>query len=195
MKKLLLLALLTSFTARAQTAPPLFPIDATTSRVTFEGVVPTEGISKADLYSRARAWFAKTFTSADAVLQLEDAGAGKLIGKGFTDIHVSTGYYSPVRTKLWFTMQVEVKDGRYRYEITDLAFGYYPGTQVTKIVGYNPAVKVPADEALTSTGGEAVKKGGEVRQAWASTRQETAQAVAGLAESLRKQMATTAKEW
>ncbi|MGI4864631.1 MAG: DUF4468 domain-containing protein [Janthinobacterium lividum] len=195
MKTILLLALLASFTASAQTVAPVFPIDATTGHVTFEGVVPTEGINKADLYSHARTWFAKTFASADAVLQLEDATAGKLIGKGFTDIHVSTGYYSPVRTKLWFTMQVEVKDGRYRYEITDLAFGYYPGTQVTKIVGYNPAIKVPADEALTTTKGEAVKKGGEVRQAWASTRQETAQTVAGLAQSLQTQMATATKEW
>src|SRR5687768_10177439 len=58
------------------------PLDSVTNRVTFSEVVKIENATKDELFTRAREWFAKTFVSAQNVLQMDDRVSGKLIGKG-----------------------------------------------------------------------------------------------------------------
>jgi hypothetical protein len=43
-------------------------------------VVDVPGVTADELYTRARSWFATTFVSANAVLQLQDAANHVLIG-------------------------------------------------------------------------------------------------------------------
>ena len=50
--------------------------------VVYSEVVQVEGVSANDLFSRASEWFAKTYKSSNAVLQMNDRAAGKLVGKG-----------------------------------------------------------------------------------------------------------------
>lgn len=115
MKILILsLALLLSAATKAQT----FPLDSTTQKVDYQTVVHVDSVSKDELFTRAREWFALAFKDSKEVIQMDDRANGKLIGKGTTK-----GYFKvllmdyPFRTR--FTLSVICKDSRYRYEMTD----------------------------------------------------------------------------
>lgn len=119
----LLLALcLYSLSTSAQGRHYPLPVDTVEHRTVMEGVVPVSGASQAELYSRARAWVSHYFVSGKTVLDLDDATNGKLIAKGhstYTPLHS----LAPNVGRLWRTIQIDVKEGRYRYQITDFYFG------------------------------------------------------------------------
>ncbi|MVN76906.1 DUF4468 domain-containing protein [Hymenobacter sp. HMF4947] len=121
-KPLLISSLLAlSFSASAQTAPagPL-PLSAETHRITYTDVVDVPGATKDELYTRASEWFAKTYNSANNVLQMQDRTAGQLVGKPVLATTVrSLGANYPAGI-VKYTISVYLKDGKYKYEITDL---------------------------------------------------------------------------
>jgi hypothetical protein len=93
----------------------------------YSEVVQIEGKTAQQLYTTAREWFAKTFVSANDVIQMEDPVSGKIIGKGsnhITESYVVGKGITVMHTKIdWypnFTLKIEVKDGRYKYELTDI---------------------------------------------------------------------------
>lgn len=94
--------------AAAAPTPPqgLFPRDDA-GRIRLQEVAAVDGISAAELYSRAKAWAALTYKSGKDVVQLDDKEAGRLVVKG------NLG-------RLRHTVVIEVKDGRYRYTISGL---------------------------------------------------------------------------
>lgn len=113
MKKLVLIALI---------ALPLFSFSQE-----YSEVVQAEGKTTDQLYSIAREWFALTFKSANDVLQMDDPVAGKLIGKG--SVYVSESFVSgkgltavPINLEWYpgFTIKIEVREGRYKCDITDI---------------------------------------------------------------------------
>lgn len=112
--------------AVGQTWTNPLPIDSASHKVTYTDVVQVPGASKAELYTRARAWFATSFASAKAVLEMDDVQAGQLIGN-------ATGYYyarfmgADAKTTLWRTINVQIKDGRYKYTITNFAVDIQKG--------------------------------------------------------------------
>ena len=116
MKKLILIALL--FASTKLLAQDI-PVDSVTHKVTYQEVVKVDNTPQAELYNRAKSWFAKSFRSANKVLQMYDKDLGKLIGKGSEPL---TYKYALVNMNytLHYTLAVVVKDGRYRYEITDI---------------------------------------------------------------------------
>ena len=121
MKYLFLLCLLAFGLRAAGQASPL-PIDSLTHKVAYQGVVQVPGATQAELYSRAREWFAVTFGSAKAVLEMDDQAAGKLIGRengGFSQRLL--GQESVVT--VWRTVNIQVKDGRFKYVFTNFATG------------------------------------------------------------------------
>lgn len=101
------------------------PRDEKTGRYTYQEVVKVEGASARDLYSQARAWVARTYVSAQDVVQLEDSDAARLIVKGLWQ--TSSGFLRPGG---WIrhTLTIEAKDGRYRYTISDLILAFDPPT-------------------------------------------------------------------
>ena len=86
-----------------------FPKDST-GKIVYTEVVEMPGVTKDVLYSRAYEWFAKSFVSANNVIQMQDKEAGKIIGKGC---------YGFDKNKVNFTLSIYLKDGKYKYEITD----------------------------------------------------------------------------
>ncbi|WP_051359804.1 DUF4468 domain-containing protein [Adhaeribacter aquaticus] len=121
--RLLAFLILLPLGLKAQTLPPM-PIDSTTGLINFTEVVQVPDVTSKELYTRGREWFATAFRSADAVLEMEDKDSGKLIGKAYQDIVIKV--LMPVRMKLWYTVKIQVKDGRYKYDITNLEHqGYY----------------------------------------------------------------------
>ena len=58
-----------------------FPIDTTTGKINFSEVIYVDSASKLLLFTKAREWFTKSFTSSKSVLELEDKEAGNLLVK------------------------------------------------------------------------------------------------------------------
>lgn len=101
------------------------PLDPQTQLITYQGVVEVPGVSKADLYARAAAWAAKTYSTTENAIQQQDPQAEQLVVKGLRPAVTRTMYAGVLRTSyagvVRHTLTVYVKDGRYKYVLTDLA--------------------------------------------------------------------------
>lgn len=122
MKHLFLLCLLACGLRAAGQVSPL-PTDSASGKITFQGVVPVPGVSQLELYSRAREWFAATFGSSKTVLEMDDRVSGKLIGRAYAQFEFSGVFGEPLPWTMWRTIKVEMKEGRYRYTISDFILG------------------------------------------------------------------------
>lgn len=86
--------------------------------LTYSEVVEVpDSAYKEELYRRAKYWFTTTFRDANAVLQTEDAINGELTGRGQMK-HTMPMIYGSGSGKITFIVSVFVKDGRYKYSIT-----------------------------------------------------------------------------
>ncbi|UOQ64424.1 DUF4468 domain-containing protein [Hymenobacter volaticus] len=95
----------------------VLPFDSDTKRISYQGVVEVPGTTKDQLYVRAYEWLAKTYRSANAVIQMQDKEAGRLVGKGVMKVTLrgfNAGYVQ-------HTITIYLKDGRYKYILTDFA--------------------------------------------------------------------------
>ncbi len=102
--------------------PRIFPLpmDNTTGRITFTEVVKVDSTtSKEQLYSRAREWFAKSYNSSKDVIQMDDKTSGKIVGKAIFKTYLESIIGPYTSGNIGYTISVIVKDGRYKYEITD----------------------------------------------------------------------------
>ena len=170
------------------TAIPLKPIpfDPATGRMLYTDVVQVPGASQAELYARAKLWFADTFKSAKDVVQAEDKETGIIQGTAFQGIAVVVmGTYSP--QKLWYTVKIALKEGRYKYDITEFRVQPY-SSQYTPYLGE----PVPAEAYISLD----QKKGTALRIA-RSARREVAAAGTLLVSSITTGMGKPAagKEW
>jgi hypothetical protein len=120
MKRLSLLLLLLSLGlgVRAQAPRPKaalpFPVDSVSGKILYQAVVPTPDVAQAELYRRARNWFVGRFPDYAHVVSVDDPAGGELAGTYCTLLQKLTNSY-----EVWRTLRVYVKDGRYRYELTD----------------------------------------------------------------------------
>ena len=80
-------------------------------KVTYTNVIQTDSLSKDELYKRAKIWLACTYE----LVKLDDKD--ELIGRGY--IYYSGGVY------VWQTIKIQMKNGRYKYEITDFILKEY----------------------------------------------------------------------
>lgn len=146
MKKQLLTLIATAITSLCfaqKEIKVIVPIDSSTKEVEYSAIIKVEGISKDELYNRAKEWFVITYNSAQDVLQMDDKSAGKIIGKGTSSgkykfMMSNTDYY------LNYTLSVTVKDGRYRYEFSQFTvetLGKYSSGGRSSINQYLPSYK------------------------------------------------------
>ena len=92
-------------------ATPMDPKEAQVQRIVETGK------TKEDAYIRALTWFADTFKSADAVIQVDDKETGLLVGKAWFPPPSGQTLGSP---QIWFTVKVETKDERSSIQFYDL---------------------------------------------------------------------------
>jgi hypothetical protein len=149
------------------------PYDPATGLILYSEVVQTPGASQGELYARAKLWFADTFKSTKAVVQADDKEAGIIQGTAFQNIYV-LAMVTPSPEKLWYTVKIALKDGRYKYDITKFCVQSYP-TQ------YYPNVGEPiAAEGYVSSD----QKKGTALTIARSARREIAFAGAALEQSI-----------
>lgn len=121
---LFILLLLAIFTGCATTSSLNLPTDSN-GRVEYQGVVEADKTQE-EIHSAAREWAARNFKSAQNVIQLDDKEAGNLIAKGNLGRYTVSlaGYYT-----VNFTLQVESKDGRFRYTLDQFTGTHTAGVE------------------------------------------------------------------
>lgn len=113
------------------------PIDSLTNKITYSEAVYVDSLAnKQEIFSRAREWFAKAYKSSTNVIQMEDKESGKIVGKALLDVYMTTVFGSQSEGGyINYTITIYVKDGKYKYEITDI---YHTGSYVNSTVGKTP---------------------------------------------------------
>lgn len=90
--------------------------------ITYSEVVEVPSMKKDQLYANARLWFVNSFKSAKDVLQVQDKETGELVGKGWFEEQITIKMMGSWKymAQYYFKMSVFVKDGKYKYTITDI---------------------------------------------------------------------------
>jgi hypothetical protein len=99
----------------------------------YEEVVEVSGQSKDELYDKLRRFIALNYNSANNVIQLDDKESGNIIVKGLLSYDINWRGVSPYSSP--HTLDIKVKDERYKYKITcygmesyDSTIGYWEDT-------------------------------------------------------------------
>jgi len=98
-------------------------------KLSFNEVIQLETFKQNQLYLNSKQFFADAFKSANEVIQMDDKESGIIIGKGFVDISAKM-LTATFPVKMWYTIKIQSKDGRYKYEIYDIYFENYPSYYV-----------------------------------------------------------------
>lgn len=100
---------------------PAVPLDETTKKAIYTEVVKVEGASQADLYSRALAWFKTYFPNPTSVIKTQDPATGVVSGQhGIYLFKTLDGGEKHKAGQVRYTVEVQVKDGRYKFTIEDI---------------------------------------------------------------------------
>lgn len=159
MKLLLPAALLLSLSATAQITA--LPFDSTKGKVTYAAVVQVPGATQSELYGRAAKWIA-TLPADPAEQRVMDASSGTLVA------HVGIPFVVQVPMKLpvtlWRRVNVQVKDGRARYELSDFFCQLYAPTPGQPSNPTKAQLKLtPIEEYLNKSDGRNYTKEGQPR--------------------------------
>ena len=94
-------------------------------KVTYSGVIQMQGVSKDEMYKRVKIWFLDNYNSSKDVIQFDDRENGEVIGKGCFKALWMVRFYTALPVNVWKTIKIQIKDGRFRYEITDFKMRNY----------------------------------------------------------------------
>jgi hypothetical protein len=94
-------------------------------KVTYTGVINVDSTSKDELYSRAKRWFVDKYNSGKDVIQLDDKENGEVIGKGFFSEIWYVNWAFSQKINVWTIVKIQVKDNKFRYEITNIDLKYH----------------------------------------------------------------------
>lgn len=97
------------------------PIDTVTRKYQYREVVTVNGATKDQLFDKARQWFVSNYKDASEVLQVQDKESGTLVGKGLFIVNFQGG-----PRKVFHTVSIDCKDGKYRVTITDFMLKFSP---------------------------------------------------------------------
>ena len=101
--------------------------EAPESERTFEKIVEVPGASKDRIFESTKVWIAQNFRSAKAVLEYENKVEGRIIGNGAIDYPCSgMECLGKGNWKVIFTMQVDIKEQKFKQTFTNLVLSVPP---------------------------------------------------------------------
>lgn len=106
----------------------------------YETIVSIPTKNKVEIYRRAKRWIAKNYTSANAVIQLDDPDGGEIIGKGIHTHQWGVTIYSYTDVNVHHLLRIQCKDEKARITYTDFKISYFIQPDKTR-----PAQEVQAD--------------------------------------------------
>lgn len=105
----------------------------------YQRIVEIPNVKQDVIYENSRQWVAKSFKSANSVIQYQDKTAGSIIGKGNVDFSCANFLkcYGRTQPVLEFTFQIDAKDEKARVSFSDINIhhpaGYASGTMAQAI--------------------------------------------------------------
>ncbi|MFM2225492.1 MAG: hypothetical protein RJA07_1694 [Bacteroidota bacterium] len=120
--------------------PENLPIDTTTNKITFTDVVLTNGVSKEQLYERAKAWMINYYKSDQ--FSINDKEAGRLTKEGMFTKTYNGREGKTSTTNHFYNITIYIKEGKYKYVISDLT-GDDGKTKMTLESVYKTIVNYP----------------------------------------------------
>ena len=161
---------------------PLFkmdlPINEHTGLISFVYVVEVNDVPKDELYSRAVEWINVKYNAEGDILQMEDKEKGMLIGYAFTDMTIIEVGLGEIE-KMYYSIKIFVRDGRYKCVITDIRFQSYASE-------YDLYPDIFSAEHLMID--ELYNKKGKIRSKNMEYKEKTITAVRSLAQDLQNAM-------
>ncbi|WP_231425336.1 MULTISPECIES: DUF4468 domain-containing protein [Pedobacter] len=104
-------------------------------KLVYEKIVEGLDVKKPLLYASAKKWMADKLKNTGPVLQTEDLTTGQLIGKAYLDIEKRSSLVGSLEGYpiYKFSVQLDVRDGKYRIRIYDILINIQPkmGEEVT----------------------------------------------------------------
>lgn len=159
---------------------PTLPTNPATGKIGYEEVVQAPGVDKNELYARGKIWFTSFFASARSVIYTDDKEGGVLEGKGWQQVYVNV-MNQRVPEKLWFTVTLSFKDGRYKQSVSEFRFELEPSQS-----NHAPPPGF-AEEVVAGT-----KKDGTITWTSASYKQVLAEEISSVKRSIQTTMAKPA---
>lgn len=118
MKKLLFTGLL----VLSLTGCMSMPTPTSTPMTNVVDVVEINGQTKDQIFEKSKIWIAKSFKSANNVIQYQDKSTGQIIGKGTIPFpcegFIDCGAFGQDRVN--FTIQIDTKDNKARISFSDI---------------------------------------------------------------------------
>lgn len=142
MKKITIVAVLFPLIALAQRDIPEIVFPEVNGKINYTEVINLDStVKKDELYNRAKTWFAENYNSANDVIQMQDKEAGILIGRGVYSYGYNPASLSDrITINISYVVKIFVKDGKYKYEITDLSGRYYSGGGYSNLIIKNGGI-------------------------------------------------------
>lgn len=96
------------------------PIDKISGKAIFTEVISLDSVSAENMYNRAKLFVVDNYNSAKNVVDLSDVKSHSLVLKAYTTTHFKSwaGIYEAGGFN--YILKIYCKDGRYKYEISDL---------------------------------------------------------------------------
>jgi hypothetical protein len=154
------------------------PIDTGTGLITFTYMFHESDILKDELFDNALDWFSTRYNAVEKVLVINDKENGKMVGKPFTDFLVIEAGLGQLE-KMYYTIKIDIKDGKYSCEITDIKYQLYPSEH-----NLDPE-KYSAEEVIIKN---LYKNNGKVRSANLQYKENTIKSIQSLVLGLQQAM-------
>ncbi|NLU92554.1 DUF4468 domain-containing protein [Chitinophaga sp. Ak27] len=122
MKKFILFFFFLPFAAFGQSNSPdsyLGELPIRNGRINYTGIDSISGVSKDELYLRAKAFLSTAFPNFKDVVKLDDKDLGKITVRGIFRTDAKGGNLIKTYQEFYANTNIQVKDGKFRYEITD----------------------------------------------------------------------------
>lgn len=161
------------------------PIDPETNKISYSEVIEIEGVTKDELYKRAKSWFVTGTGASKLSLELEDEETGKLSGK----VNASVSSKNPPAGMfevgvITNTVTLLVKDGRYKYIFTDFI---HESGGLDKVISSGPLEQ-------KKTTAKAITGNMPTQYQWNQIKKETDKRILSQVESLKKALGSKSTE-
>lgn len=154
------------------------PYNDQTNQIEYTSVIQTS-LNKDEIHISARKWMVNQFQDAKQVIQIDDKKEGLIIGKGILNTGLSN---------LYFTIEVESKERRYKYTLKD----FQHQLRYSSNVPHGDYNKYKLKEVIDGT--VMFKKNGNIKPAKAEYREQIVRQIEDLISSLNNSISDGNKD-
>ncbi|UKT63385.1 DUF4468 domain-containing protein [Pedobacter mucosus] len=100
-------------------------------KLVYEKIVEGIDVKKPILYAAAKKWSVDILKNTGSIIQSEDITTGQIISKGFVEVNKDSPLFSLSGAPIYkFSVQFDIRDGRYRMRIYDIILNVQTSTNL-----------------------------------------------------------------